>query len=232
MAKNFILHTIPTKLPPAKLYLDDVTEIWQILTEACDDLRTSVIVGNAQCDSLNDLRGIRGRTTHFVMEIASPGRHHTLSLKPGASSLHIHELGDQVMAWSKYVKVDAIFQKRKLRLKSIVRAAWPWLVASLWLISVVAARLMHVPAHLSVRQWVNFMAGVLIACSTVYYFLSSHSVLYLRHPHKLPVWRWLEDHKQELIAGFAGVLVGTIAAGTLIKGVETALHGIQLVWRW
>ena len=232
MAKNFIFHTIPTRLPPAKLYLDDITEIWQILTEACDDLRTSVIVGNAQCDSLNELPKMGKRTTHLVMEISSEGKHHTLSLKPGASSIHIHELGDQVMAWSKYVKVDAIFQKRKLRLKAVVRAAWPWLAALLWLASVVAARLMHIPAHLTVYQWVNFMAGVLIACSTLFYFLSSHSVVYLRHPHKLPMWRWLEDHKQELIAGFAGVLLGTVTARTLMKGIETALRGIQLMWRW
>ena len=102
MAKNFILHTIPTRLPPAKLYLDDITEIWQILTESCDEPRTSVIVGNAQCDSLKDLPNMGGRTTHLMMEISSPGRHHTLSLKPGASSIHIHELGDQMMAWSKW----------------------------------------------------------------------------------------------------------------------------------
>lgn len=232
MAKNFIFHTIPTKLPPAKLYLDDITEIWQILSESCDDLRTSVIIGKAHCDSLNDLPGVGGRTTHFVMEISSEGKHHTLSLKPGASSIHIHELGDQVMAWSKWVKVDAIFQKRKLGLKSFVRASWPWLTACLWLGSVAAARFARVPAHLTIYNWVHLVAGVLIACAIGYYFLSSHSVVYLRHPHKVPVWRWLEDHKPELITGFAGILIGTIAASTLIKGVETALRGIQLVWRW
>lgn len=232
MAKNFVLHTIPTKLPPAKLYLDDINEIWQILTESCDDPSTSVIVGKAQCDSLKDLPGMGGRSTDLVMEISSPGKHHTLSLKPGASSIHIHELGDQVMAWSKYVKVDAIFKKRKLRLKSLVRAAWPWLVVCLWLSSVAAARLVHVPTHLTIYSWVNLVAGVLIGCAILCYFLSSHSVVYLRHPHKMPVWRWLEDHKQELIVGIAGVLVGTIAARTLIRGVEAALHGTQLMLRW
>src|SRR5262249_33578902 len=108
MAKNFILHTIPTKLPPAKLYLDDITEIWQILTESCDEPRTSVIVGKAQCDSLKDLPEMGGRSTHLLMEISSPGKHHTLAITPSATTIHIHETGDQVMAWSKYVKVDAI----------------------------------------------------------------------------------------------------------------------------
>jgi hypothetical protein len=232
MAKNFILHTIPTKLPPAKLYLDDITEIWQILTESCDEPRTSVIVGKAQCDSLKDLPDMGGRSTHLLMEISSPGKHHTLAITPSATTIHIHETGDQVMAWSKYVKVDAIFQKRKLRLKSLVRAAGPWMVAVLWLLSVAAAKFVPVPRHLTIYQWVNLVTTVVLACVVVYYFISSHSIVYLRHPHRVPVWRWLEDHKQELIVGFAGVLVGTLAARTLMKGVEAALHGTQLVWRW
>jgi len=232
MAKNFILHTIPTRLPPAKLYLDDITEIWQILTESCDEPRTSVIVGNAQCDSLKDLPNMGGRTTHLMMEISSPGRHHTLSLKPGASSIHIHELGDQMMAWSKYVKVEAIFQKRKLGLKSIVRAAWPWMAGVLWVLSVIAAKFVTVPRYLTIYEWVHLVTTVVLAAIVVYYFISSHSIVYLRHPHKVPILRWLEDHKQELIAGFAGILVGALAARTLMKGVEAALHGTQLVWKW
>ena len=121
--------SIPTRLPPAKLYLDDITEIVQILTDSSADCQASFVAGTSKCDTLEDLKDLGGRATHFVMNVSSPGKHQTLELTPSSSRIHIHELGDQLPAWSKYVNVAAIFQKRKLRLKSAIRAAgWPMAV--------------------------------------------------------------------------------------------------------
>ena len=128
--------SIPTRLPPAKLYLDDITEIVQILTDSSTDCQASFVAGTSKCDTLDDLKDLGGRATHFVMNISSPGKHQTLELTPSSTRIHIHELGDQLPAWSKYVNVAAIFQKRKLRLKSAIRAAgWP-IFAALWLLTV------------------------------------------------------------------------------------------------
>jgi hypothetical protein len=102
----------------------------------------------------------------------------------------------------------------------------------LWVLSVIAAKFVTVPRYLTIYEWVHLVTTVVLAAIVVYYFICSHSIVYLRHPHKVPIWRWLEDHKQELIAGFAGILVGALAARTLMKGVEAALHGTQLVWKW
>ena len=107
-------HSIPTQLPPAKLYLDDITEIWQILTDSSpDDCRASFVAGKSKCDTLDDLKDLGGRTTHFVMDISSSGKHQTLELTPAATRIHIHEIGDQLPAWSKYVNVAAIFEQAK-----------------------------------------------------------------------------------------------------------------------
>jgi hypothetical protein len=130
-----IPHSIPSTLPPAKLYLDDITEILQILTDSSPDYQATFVAGRSKCDTLDDLKELRGRTTHFVMNISSPRRHQTLELTPSATRIHIDEIGDQLGAWSKYVNVAAIFERRKLRLKSAVRAIAPLLFAGLSLLA-------------------------------------------------------------------------------------------------
>src|SRR6266853_6484160 len=103
MAIRVLQQSIPTKLPPAKLYLDDINEILQILTDSSADCQASFVAGKSKCDTLDDLKELRGRTTHFVMNISSPRRHQTLALTLSATRLHIDEIGDQLVAWSKYV---------------------------------------------------------------------------------------------------------------------------------
>jgi len=74
--------SIPSELPPAKLYLDDITEILQILTDSNTDCQASFVAGKSKCDTLDDLRDLGGRTTHFVMHVSSPAKHQTLQQSP------------------------------------------------------------------------------------------------------------------------------------------------------
>ena len=135
MAIQSLPQSIPSELPPAKLYLDDITEILQILTDSNPGCQASFVAGKSKCDTLDDLRDLGGRTTHFVMNISSPGKHQTLELTPSSTRIHIHEIGDPLPAWSKYVNVAAIFEKRRLRLKSVSRAIGWRLFAGLWLLT-------------------------------------------------------------------------------------------------
>ena len=82
MAIKSLPQSIPSELPPAKLYLDDITEILQILTDSNPGCQASFVAGKSKCDTLDDLRDLGGRTTHFVMNISSPGKHQTLELTP------------------------------------------------------------------------------------------------------------------------------------------------------
>jgi hypothetical protein len=232
LAIQSIAHSIPTKLPPAKLYLDDITEIWQILTDSCAEYHAIIVAGDSRCDTLEDLADIGGRTTRFVMEISSPGKHQTLEMTTSSTRMHIHEIGDQLVAWSKYANVAEIFQKRKLRLKSAVWAVGPWILACLG-VAVVAAWMFvpHAPTPISVYTLTRLITGVVLAGVIVYYFVSSHSIVYLRHPHRVGLWRWLEDHKPEIFVGIACTLIGAIAARSFEKGLELALRATQLVLR-
>jgi hypothetical protein len=210
---------IPSELPPAKLYLDDISEILQILTDSNQGCQASFVVGKSKCDTLDDLKDLRGRTTRFVLDISSPGKHQTLELTPSATRIHIHEIGDQLPAWSKYVNVAAIFEKRRLRLKSVVRSLAAWAFAALWLVAVAVWLFApHVARPVSLYKLPHIAAGFMLAVAVVYYFVSSHSVVYLRHPQRVGVGRWLEDHKPEIIVGAVCALLAVVATEVIEKG--------------
>ncbi len=218
MAIKHLPHSIPSTLPPAKLYLDDITEILQILTDSDPGCQATFVAGNSKCDTLDDLKELRGRTTHFVMDISSPGKHQTLELTPSVTQIHIHEIGDQLAAWSKYVNVAAIFKRRKLRLKSAVRALAAWIFAGFWLLAVAVWMFVPHPAkRLSVDELRPLATGVLLAAVVVYYFVSSHSIVYLRYPRRVGVGGWLEDHKPEIIVGFTCAVMAVIATRIVEK---------------
>jgi hypothetical protein len=210
---------IPSELPPAKLYLDDISEILQILTDSNQGCQASFVVGKSKCDTLDDLKDLRGRTTRFVLDISSPGKHQTLELTPSATRIHIHEIGDQLPAWSKYVNVAAIFEKRRLRLKSVVRSLAAWAFAALWLVAVAVWLFApHVARPVSLYKLPHIATGFMLAVAVVYYFVSSHSVVYLRHPQRVGVGRWLEDHKPEIIVGAVCALLAVVATEVIEKG--------------
>jgi hypothetical protein len=153
------------------------------------------------------------------MNISAPGKHQTLELTPSATRIHIHETGDQLPAWSKYVNVAAIFEKRRLRLKSLVRTLAPWVFAGLWLVAV--ALWIFVPPvarPISIYKLPHIATGFILAVAVVYYFVSSHSIVYLRYPQRVGVGRWLEDHKPEIIVGAVCAVLAAIATQVVEKG--------------
>ncbi len=210
--------SIPTKLPPAKLYLDDITEILQVLTDSSADCQARFVAGKSKCDSLDDLKDLGGRTTHFVMDISSPGKHQTLELTPSSTRIHIYEIGDQLPAWSKYVNVAAIFEKRKLRLKSAIRTAAWQIFAGLWLLTIALWIFApHAVKPVPTYELPRLAAGIILAAAVAYYFVSSQSIVYLRYPKRVGVGRWLEEHKPEIIVGFICVVTGAVASRILEK---------------
>jgi len=136
-----------------------------------------------------------------------------------------------LMAWSRYVKVAAIFEKRKQRLKWLGRACAPWIAGGMWVISVVASRYVAVPRNLTFSAWVHLGTVAALTVSVLYYFASSHSIVYLRTPHRFAWRRWLDDHKPEVVVGLAGALLGTLAARSLEKSLEITFHSTQLFLR-
>ncbi len=218
MAIKPLPHSIPSKLPPAKLYLDDIQEILQILTDSNPDCEASFVAGQSKCDTLDDLQELRGRATYFVMNISSPRKHQTLELTPSATRIHIDESGTNWSRGRKYVNVAAIFEKRKLRLKSAVHSLAPLLFAALCLLALALWMFVpHAAKPLSIYELNRLVTGILLAAAVVYYFISSHSIVYLRYPRRVGLVRWLEDHKPEIIVGVICILMGGIATRIVEK---------------
>lgn len=208
--------SIPTQLPPAKLYLDDIAEIVQILSDSSEEVHASFVAGRSKCDTVDDLKDLGGRATHFVMDISAPGKHQTLELTPSSTRIHIHEIGDQLPAWSKYVNVAAVFERRKLRLKSVARAIGWRIFAGLWLLTVVFWMFVpHAIQPVPSYELPRLATGIIIAGAVVYYFVNSQSIVYLRYPRKVGVARWLEEHKPEIIVGVICTLMGAITSQVL-----------------
>jgi hypothetical protein len=112
------------------------------------------------------------------------------------------------------VNVAAIFERRKLRLKSAVRSVGSWVFAGLWLLTLAVWMFVpHSAKRLSISELSYLVTGVILAAAVAYYFVSSHSVVYLRYPHRIGVRRWLEDHKPEIIVGVICALMGAITSG-------------------
>jgi hypothetical protein len=65
---------------------------------------------------------------------------------------------------------------------------------------------------LSIYELIHLATGIILAATVVYYFVSSHSIVYLRYPQRLGIGRWLEDHKPEIIVSVISILVGAIAS--------------------
>jgi hypothetical protein len=119
-------------------------------------------------------------------------------------------------AWSKWVNVAAIFEKRRLKLKAAVRSLASWIFAGLWLLTIAAW--MFTPQAIrpvSIRELPRLATGMAVAIAAVYYMVCSHSVVYLRYPRKVGAGRWLEDHKPEIIVGAICIVVGTVTSQVL-----------------
>jgi hypothetical protein len=75
----------------------------------------------------------------------------------------------------------------------------------------------HAGKPTSLHQLINLATGILLAVAVFYYFVSSHSIVYLRYPQRVAAGRWLEDHKPEIVVGFICILTGAITTRIVEK---------------
>ena len=73
----------------------------------------------------------------------------------------------------------------------------------------------HALKPVPVSELPRLATGIIVAAAIVYYFVSSQSIVYLRHPRKVGVERWLEEHKPEIIVGLICALIGALASQLL-----------------
>jgi hypothetical protein len=140
---------VPTKLPIARLYLDDVEDIVQILLDAekklgleplhyipDDVVRIRFIVGKGakrrNCDTVADLSGITPKSTNdFELHVSRPLRYNAILL----ISRSMNQITTSDVSYDEQVavfhRVEHIFRQRRLFWRNVASdlPAWAWAVS-------------------------------------------------------------------------------------------------------
>jgi hypothetical protein len=207
---------IPTTLPPARLYLDDIIEICGIFNGSSVDSSTTFIVGNQTCDTFDDLEELGGRTTTFRMKTSTPKGSWGLDVAEHRTEIQIFERDDAEAGWSKYARVLAIFEKRKLKLKAVLNRSW----ISALIGASSALIVMGLFASLGSKAFRSvpiFIAAGLLTFLVNRYFLGWHSVVEFRYSHKVGAKRWFDQHQSEILMLIIGSIVGAVITGVVGK---------------
>ncbi len=123
---------VPTRLLPARLYLDDIGEIREIILHAAaprvvrpeDDptqlaVETKFYIGNQVCTEVQDLPKIKKHTRDFEMRLSAPDGF--------SARFSVGEYGTQwtsygltkADAWRAFHKLEIVIERRKIRWRSL-----------------------------------------------------------------------------------------------------------------
>jgi hypothetical protein len=142
MAIRALQKSVPRDLPEAKLHLDDVEEICEILKSPPSAWEANFVVDDKQCDGFEDLKELRKRTDSFRISLSAEHRSRTLSISKYRTELEIYDYPpDEQLRWSLYARVEAVFKRKRLGIKG--RAGY--LLAIFLLCAADAFFLKHLP---------------------------------------------------------------------------------------
>lgn len=127
MAITHVREGVPTGLPVARLLLDDIKAIKELLSEELKKLAdtpdspvwvTYRINRDTQCEDIADLKEIGGYVKDFEMDVAVKLDHEVYSarLKVGGRSNYLWIFGNrEELAWTLHGRVQRVFFARRLK---------------------------------------------------------------------------------------------------------------------
>jgi hypothetical protein len=182
------VRTVPSELPHAHLYLDDIEEICAILTDAFDSswndsaqIVTAFYANQeTQFDSIADLQEYGGSSSYFTIEVGSYDRLIIHGFLP--PELNLYSLDDQ-KRWLAHSKIKAVFEVRQYAVKNALSQAPGWLRVTLFALFAVGTPLLLVAIH--VRHYVfvayitvlfafMFCAAFMVFCQSRVSFVRFH----------------------------------------------------------
>jgi hypothetical protein len=209
-------HEIPSDLPAARIFLDDLEELEAIFaeTETNRDVeeearRVRYQIGNRICDSIDDLRlkkmGLRTSELSMASDLCS------LDISELSSKFRCSFYVSEAERRLRYEKVLAVFQRRERKIKSAIYRSLV-LVGALgalcWIVGVAA---------LNVAFWIiwrHHVAGVLALCVVIaaYLFhrtmLSKHSSVEFRYAHEdVEGTFWKRPWVNSVLSALAGAVI-------------------------
>lgn len=124
---------VPTKLPAARLYLDDIAEIREIILHAAASrvLRreidpaqlvpeTKFYVGDQVCTEMEDLPKLKKRTSDFEMRLSAPDGFSARFGFTGFGLGWTTEGLTKADAWRAFHKLETVLDRRRIRWRALV----------------------------------------------------------------------------------------------------------------
>lgn len=233
---------VPSDLPPAVLYIDDIEEILRIFRGPGPQLEGPVSgepeetlsfeLGNQICTEISDLEKIGGATANFVIRFAivRPGDDRIFHLRIDRVSTGwvFAGLGEED-SWRVYRRLKALFDLRKRKWRAFVEdfRSLALLTASamLGLVSILGIVLRQ---HIEFKPFVRpgFWIPAAFVFLFVYLTFKNHSVVLLR---RRPARATLGDmirRNEVWLAAILGAVVGAVAGSAATVVAE------RLIRKW
>lgn len=200
------------ELPPAKLYLDDVREITEVLKESVSDgvgddfLKYRV--RNLECDDIAELEKLAGRTRKLEIEVGKGDRFSYIRITPSSTLLWLGCSGNNYLASQSRIK--AIFDGNVIRWKQLLKeigelcSLIPAWVIGLVILGTVLISLLAPSSsgHVRINWEGQLVAGIFMA---IYVFGFSGSIVMLRYSYAGGVRKWFQEHGNQLFFVVLGV---------------------------
>jgi hypothetical protein len=222
------------EMPAAKLYLDDIRDIVEILTApeagaSSDAFVVKYRIRDLECDTLEDLEELGGRVRQFEIDVSKGDR--TSSLKLTGRRSYLWLLCPEIDYWKKQAKIRRVFENNSIAWKNVINDAigspvsrsgfWSvgfWIVG-FWIINsfllyaaVFVTRRLAPPAYLPSENLLNWIVlGVVAAALFTYILRFSGSVAVLHYSHTKGWRRFFQEHGVQVLLVVLGVVLKTVS---------------------
>jgi hypothetical protein len=170
-----VVRGLPTKLPHASIYLDELFEIEETISREYSKLSDPPMVsfeyevdGNLKMTTHEDLESYGGRASRFKLNIVSENRIFSdlsvLSFYDLLAPTFVapYALGES--KWAVFGKVEQVFKERKTRAKQVADLVSPWSGwAALPVVLALMALILYDPPHRPVWLTLDVLAALLSA---------------------------------------------------------------------
>ncbi|HEX3738508.1 MAG TPA: hypothetical protein VHV29_02165 [Terriglobales bacterium] len=199
------------ELPVAKLHLDDVREIVNIMSIKDSDSITrdpvvSYRVRDFECDTLEELETIGGSARNFEIIVLNQGRRSTLRMRGGFTFLNlsapasdcsfrrekIREIFDANLIWWKQLPRDIAF-----------RVPY-WFGIGLIALSLLWAH--FDPTH----DYGGFLWASVFSAVLFYFLVLRGSVVILRYAHSSSPQKWIREHATQIAFIILSAVLGAV----------------------
>jgi len=227
---------VPTKLPAARLYLDDIEEIRKIILDAATsrvlgpeidptqhEVETKFYVGDQVCTEIQDLPKIKKRTRDLEMRLFAPdGFSARFSVSEYTTQWTTVGL-TKADSWRAFHKLETVFERRRIlwrnRLPRNAQSLALWLVICfLAVLLPLASRVGGIiyklePSHSELLVFAVALAVTLLITASAF-LLMRHSRVILRYSWDQAAQR--EDRNTKiLIAGVSAVIAFLLGVASM-----------------